>query len=82
MLSTIYLIGVFIVIGFGGWCIWRRENDPVFDSTNKPEGLAREFGVWITLVALLWPVLLIILVLGIIALVIYLSWYARDEEDD
>lgn len=80
MLSAIYLIGVFTVIGLCCWLTWRRSEDP-FDGINKP-GAARRFGVLTALVALLWPVLLITLVLGIIALVLYVSWYARDEEDD
>lgn len=80
MLSVIYLIGVFTVIGFSCWITWRRAEDP-FDDINKID-TARRFGILTAFVALLWPVLLIILVLGIIACVIYLSWYARDEEDD
>lgn len=75
MLSTIYLIGVFTVIGFSCCITWRRAEDP-FDDINKID-TAKWFGILTAFVALLWPVLLIILVLDIIALVIYLSWCPR-----
>lgn len=80
MLSAIYLTGFFIVIGLCGWLVWHCAEDP-FNDINKLD-IAGQFGILTALVALLWPVVLITLVLGIIALVLYVSWYARDEEDD
>ena len=80
MLFAIYLIGVFIIIGICCWLVWHRTED-LFDDTNKPDTAGR-FGMLIAFAALFWPVLLITLGLCLIAIVLYMSWYARDEEDE